>query len=178
MAKQAPSPSTALLTTGKKHSWGLNVKHAKRWDMWTHVACVVSGQCSRASVLMYSFYFQDCLVFTILRHTSHSDQRLHRAQLARSDSLSYPEPHLMSQNLVLKKKLLIFTHSFTVQSLEHTSALQVLSCLCSRWLDSRQGAELLHVIKCTARPEIMKALEWGKLDGVSIWYSWFQDYMF
>lgn len=120
---------------GKKHSRGLNVKHAKRWETGVHIACVISGQCSHA--LMYSFYFQDCLVFTVLGHMPHSDQRLHRAQSGRSDSVSYPESHLMSQTLVLKKELLISTYGFAVRSLEHTNTLQILARLCSRRLDGR-----------------------------------------
>lgn len=55
---------------------------------------------------MYSFPFQGCLELTGLGHIPHSDQRLHRAQFASRDSLSYLESHLMSQTLVLQKELI------------------------------------------------------------------------
>lgn len=68
------------------------------------------GPFSCSPVLTYSLYFQDCLVFTLLGYIPHSDQRLHRAQLMRSDLVSYPESYLMSQTPVLKIKSWWFLH--------------------------------------------------------------------
>lgn len=59
---------------------------------------------------MYSFFFffffQACLVFTVPGLMPHSDQRLHRAQLTRSDPVSHPESSLLNQTLAPKKELL------------------------------------------------------------------------
>lgn len=60
---------------------------------------------------MYSFYLQDCLVFTLRGLMPHSDQRLHRAHLTRSDLVSYPESYLLHQPLLLKE-LLISMYGF------------------------------------------------------------------
>lgn len=85
----------------------------------------------------------------------HSDQRLHRAHLTRSDPVSYPESYLLHQPLLLKELLISACGFVAWSSPEHSSTLPVLLHLHSRGLGGRKAVELLQAIQQAAEAEIM-----------------------
>lgn len=85
----------------------------------------------------------------------HSDQRLHRAHLTRSDPVSYPESYLLHQPLLLKELLISACGFVAWSSPEHSSTLPILLHLHSRGLGGRKVVELLQAIQQAAEAEIM-----------------------